>query len=221
MRKVLVTGGSRGIGKAIAEVFEQHGYAVYTPARQELNLLDRDSIRAFIEKHQTECFDVIVNNAGINDINGIEDITDEEMDAMFQTNLISPIMLLRGLVGPMRQQKYGRIINIGSIWAVVSKGGRCIYSATKNGIHGVTNTLSVELAPDNILVNTVCPGFTMTELTKKNNTDAQIAQISQDIPMGRMAQPREIAEVVYFLGSENNTYLTGQKITVDGGFAEK
>ena len=112
-------------------------------------------------------------------------------------------------------------MNIGSIWATVSKSGRCVYSATKNGIHGVTNTLAVELAPYNILVNTVCPGFTLTELTYKNNTEEQIAEISKDIPIGRMAEPKEMAEVVYFLGSENNTYLTGQKITVDGGFAEK
>ena len=104
---------------------------------------------------------------------------------------------------------------------MVSKGGRCVYSATKNGIHGVTNTLAVELAPDNILVNTVCPGFTLTELTRKNNTPEEIAEISKDIPMGRMAEPEEMAEVVYFLCSEQNTYLTGQKITVDGGFSER
>lgn len=221
MRKALITGGSRGIGKAIAAVFTENGYEVYTPTRQELDLMDRASVKSFLDREKDTCFDVIVNNAGINDIHMIEEITDEEMDAMVQTNLISPIMLLRGLVGPMKRQKYGRIVNIGSIWAVVSKGGRCIYSATKNGIHGVTNTLSVELARDNILVNTVCPGFTLTELTRKNNTEEQITAISEDIPMGRMAQPEEIAQVVYFLASEKNTYLTGQKITVDGGFTEK
>ena len=94
-------------------------------------------------------------------------------------------------------------------------------SATKNGIHGVTNTLAVELAKYNILVNTVCPGFTLTELTKKNNTAEEIKKISDEIPMGRMAEPKEIAQVVYFLCSDDNTYLTGQKITVDGGYAER
>ena len=113
------------------------------------------------------------------------------------------------------------IVNIASIWAIVSKSGRCVYSATKNGIHGVTNTLAVELAEYNILVNTVCPGFTLTEMTKKNNTEAEVAAISSDIPMKRMAEPREIAEVVYFLGSDKNTYLTGQKIAVDGGYTER
>lgn len=221
MRRVLITGGSRGIGKAIAAKFEENGYEVITPKRDELDLLDELSISQYIEKNKFQKFDVIINNAGINDIHEIDQITDEELMNMMKVNLIAPIKLLRGFTGTMKEQKYGRIVNIGSIWAVVSKAGRCVYSATKNGIHGVTNTLAVELAPYNILVNTVCPGFTLTELTKKNNTDEEIAEISKDIPMGRMANPEEIAEVVYFLCSEKNTYLTGQKITVDGGFTEK
>lgn len=221
LRKALITGGSRGIGKAIASKFAAEGYEVCTPTRAELDLLDVASIEAFVSTHKDDGFDVIVNNAGINDINSIGTITDDEIDCMIATNLTAPIRLLRGLVPAMIKNHYGRIVNIGSIWAVVSKGGRCVYSATKNGIHGVTNTLAVELAADNILVNTVCPGFTLTELTRKNNTPEEIAAISAQIPMRRMAQPEEIAEVVYFLCSENNTYLTGQKITVDGGYAEQ
>lgn len=219
--KVLITGGSRGIGKAIAEKFVANEYKVYIPSRQELDLSDENSVEKYISKNQDIGFDVIVNNAGINDIHNIEDIEDEELNNMLQINLVSPIRLLRGFVGGMKKKHYGRIVNIGSIWAVVSKGGRCVYSATKNGLHGVTNTLAVELARDNILVNTVCPGFTLTELTKKNNTEKEIALISEEIPMGRMGKPDEIAEVVYFLCSSNNTYLTGQKIVVDGGFSVK
>lgn len=220
MRKVLVTGASRGIGKAIALKFNSEGYDVYTPTRQELDLLNEASIRDYIENNKNKRFDVIVNNAGINDINDIEVITDNEIEQMVATNLIAPIKLLRGFVGAMKENKYGRIVNIGSIWAVVSKSGRTVYSATKNGIHGVTNTLAVELAPYNILVNTVCPGFTLTELTKKNNSQEEIEKICSNIPIGRMAEPKEIAEVVFFLASEKNTYMTGQKITVDGGYAE-
>ena len=140
---------------------------------------------------------------------------------MLTTNLISPIRLIRGFVGQMKRRKFGRIVNIGSVWAVVSKAGRCVYSASKNGLHGVTNTLALELAPYNILVNTVCPGFVLTELTFKNNTPEQIATLAKDIPVGRLAQPEEIAETVYFFGSENNTYLTGQKIIIDGGFTAR
>ena len=221
MRKVLITGGSRGIGKAVAERFKKAGYEVTCPTRQEMDLSDPGSVERYIEANKDTVFDVIVNNAGINDINGIEDITDSEIDSMMQVNLMSPIRILRGFAANMKKQKYGRIVNIGSVWAVVSKPGRCIYSATKNGIHGVTNTLAVELAPDNILVNTVCPGFTLTELTYKNNTPEQIESISADIPMQRMAQPDEIAELIYFLGSEANTYIIGQKITIDGGYTSK
>lgn len=219
--KALVTGASRGIGKEIALLFEEKGYEVYKPTRKELDLCSEDSVEQYIEKNRDITFDVIVNNAGINDTNEIEKITDEEIQNMIQINLVAPIKLLRGFVGNMKEQKYGRIVNIGSIWAVVSKAGRSIYSATKNGIHGITNTLAVELAPYNILVNTVCPGFTMTELTKKNNTIKEIEDISAEIPMGRMAEPKEIAEIVFFLCSKQNTYLTGQKITVDGGFTAK
>lgn len=221
MRKVLITGGSRGIGKAIVQKFKDHGYEVFSPSRQELNLLDPNSIENYVQLHKSDGFDVIVNNAGINDINDIDMITDDEIERMIATNLVAPIKLLRGLIGEMKNKQYGRIVNIASIWAVVSKGGRCVYSATKNGVHGITNTLAVELAEENILVNTVCPGFTLTKLTAKNNTPEEIATISADIPMKRMAQPEEIAEVVYFLCSEKNTYMTGQKIVVDGGFTEK
>lgn len=220
-KRVLVTGGSRGIGKAICEKFNGEGYKVYAPLRSEMDLLDTNSIQQYIEKNRKTGFDIIINNAGINDIHKIEDVTDEEIDRMLQVDLIAPIKIIRGFAGGMKERKYGRIVNIASIWAVVSKEGRCIYSAAKNGVHGVTNTLAVELAKEGILVNTVCPGFTMTELTKKNNTIQQIQDISADIPMHRMAEPEEIANVVHFLASDENTYLTGQKIVVDGGFTVK
>jgi 3-oxoacyl-[acyl-carrier protein] reductase len=219
--KALITGASKGIGKSIAKKFKESGYEIYTPTRQELDLSISESVEQYVLKNQHITFDVIVNNAGINEINLIDSISDEELQLMMNINLMSPIRLLRGFIGNMKKQQYGRIVNIGSIWAVVSKSGRCVYSATKNGIHGVTNTLAVELAEHNILVNTVCPGFTLTELTKKNNLPEEISLISQDIPMKRMAEPDEIAEVVYFLCSQKNTYLTGQKIVVDGGFTEK
>ena len=184
MRKVLITGASRGIGKAIAEKFKEEGYILVCPTRQEMDLSDPRSVEVYIASHKDEYFDVIVNNAGVNEINEITQIKDDELTQMMQINLISPIRLLRGFVGKMKEKRYGRIVNFGSIWATVSKGGRCVYSATKNGVHGVTNTLAVELAPYNILVNTVCPGFTLTELTYKNNTLEQIESINKDIPMG-------------------------------------
>ncbi|MDQ5984112.1 MAG: 3-oxoacyl-[acyl-carrier-protein] reductase FabG [Eubacteriales bacterium SKADARSKE-1] len=221
MRTVLITGASRGIGKATAEKFLLSGYNVFAPTRAELDLSSAFSVSAFLNRYKDFSFDTIVNNAGINDINLLENVSDEEFLNMLEINMISPIKLLRGLISSMKKRNYGRIINIASIWAVVSKEGRSIYSATKNAMHGITNTLALELAPYNILVNTVCPGFTLTELTKKNNSEEQIKEISREIPMKRMAKPEEIANVIYFLGSEENTYITGQKICADGGFTVK
>lgn len=221
MKNVLITGGSRGIGKQIAEMLKAEGYNVYAPTREELNLADPNSVNNFITKHKNAKVDIIINNAGINDINLIEDVTDDEIDRATNINLISPMKLIRAYVPYMKQNKFGRIINIGSILGVVSKGGRCVYSATKHGLHGVTQTLAVELAEYNILVNTVCPGFTLTELTRKNNTPEQIEQISQEIPLKRMAQPQEIADLVCYLVGERNSYITGQQICVDGGYTSK
>lgn len=221
MYNVFITGASRGIGKAIKNIYLSNGYNVIAPTRQELDLADANSVEKFLQNNKGLQIDILINNAGINDINLIENVTDKEIDDTFEINVVSPLKLLRAFVPNMKKNNFGRIVNIGSIWGVVSKPGRCIYSVTKNGVNGITNTLSIELAPYNILVNTVCPGFTLTELTYKNNTEEQIRLISKDIPMGRMAQPEEIANVVYFLANEKNTYVTGQRVVVDGGFSVK
>lgn len=221
MKKALVTGASRGIGEAIANQLKSEGYEVYTPTHEELNLEDSSSIEIFCKKYANTTFDVLVNNAGINEIHEIEEITDEEMLSMININLLAPIKLIRGIVPNMKKQHYGRIVNIGSIWGLAGKPGRTIYAATKHGIHGVSQNLAVELAPYNILVNTVCPGFTLTALTRKNNSEAQIHEISTAIPLGRMAQPEEQAKVVCFLVGEHNTYITGQQIAVDGGYTSR
>jgi 3-oxoacyl-[acyl-carrier protein] reductase len=221
MRKALVTGGSRGIGAAVAEQLRKDGYEVYAPPRSELDLTDEEGIERFLETYRETTFDVLVNNAGLNDIHPVEDITDEELDRMMRVNLLAPLRLIRGVVPNMKKQGYGRIVNIGSIWGLAGKPGRTVYAATKHGIHGITQTLAVELAPFNILINTVCPGFTLTELTYKNNSPEQIREISGYIPIGRMARPEEQAKVVCYLAGEGNTYITGQQLAVDGGYTAK
>lgn len=118
----------------------------------------------------------------------------------------------------MMERRYGRIVNISSVWAVVTKAGRLMYSTAKAGLGGMTRTLSVELAPYNVLVNALAPGYVNTELTRRNNTGAEIEAIERTIPVGRLAEPEEIAEVAAFLASDRNSYVTGQIIMVDGGF---
>ena len=215
--KVLGTGGSRGIGAAIVALYRQHGYIVEAPSRQEMDLSDSASVQRYISARQGTGYDIIINNAGCNYINDIDCVTDDDLREMMQVNLLSPTCLLRGFVPYMKEHHFGRIVNIGSIWGSITKAGRSIYSATKHGIHGITMTLALELAPFGILVNTVAPGQTMTDLTRKNNSEDAIKRMEKDIPLGRLARPEEIAKVVFFLGNEGNTYITGQQILVDGG----
>lgn len=219
--KVLVTGGSRGIGKEIVGVYQSHGHEVYFPPRSELDLSKEESLRVFLETHKDDGFDGIVNNAGINIIGKIEETAEEVLDEMVSVNLLAPYRLLMGVIPYMKRQHFGRIVNIGSIWGVISKPGRSIYSMTKHGVHGLSKTLALELAEYNILVNTVAPGQTLTELTVRNNSAEEIKQMEKDIPLGRLADPMEIAKAVYWLGSEENTYITGQQLVVDGGLSVK
>lgn len=213
--RVLITGASRGIGRAIANIYREKGYVVDTPARDVLDLADLRSVKEFVGRHKE--YDIVVNNAGCNLINLIEEVREEEISEMMSVNLLSPIYLLKEIVPYMKRKHFGRIVNIGSIWGAIAKQGRGIYSATKHGIHGITCTLAAELAPYQILVNTVAPGQTLTELTLQNNSEQDIRKMERDIPIGRLAQPDEIAQVVFFLGTEKNTYITGQQLIVDGG----
>jgi NAD(P)-dependent dehydrogenase (short-subunit alcohol dehydrogenase family) len=216
-RGALVTGASRGIGKAIAARLRKGGAKVLNPPRQELDLLSNASIDVYLS-HLREPVDILVNDAGINRLGSAVEASDSDIQETLQINLVAPLRLVRGLAPGMMERGYGRIVNISSIWSVVSKPRRITYSASKSGLNGLTRTLAVELAPHNILVNAVAPGFVLTEMTRQNNTEADLDAICRTIPAQRLAQPEEIAEVVAFLCSEANSYLTGQTLLVDGGF---
>jgi 3-oxoacyl-[acyl-carrier protein] reductase len=118
----------------------------------------------------------------------------------------------------MIKQKQGRIINITSIWSNVSRKERALYSMSKWGLAGLTKSAAIDLAQDNVLINSVAPGFTLTELTEATNTVEELRMLEEKIPMKRMAAPEEIANLVLFLSSEMNTYITGQNIIIDGGY---
>jgi len=213
----LVTGASRGIGAAIAEKLVQEGITVLAPTRADLDLLSNSSIDSFL-RALTEPIDILVNNAGINILSGITEVSGSAMQETLQVNLVAPMQLIRGVANVMMDRRFGRIVNISSIWSIVSKKRRLAYSASKAGLNGMTKALAIELAPYNILINAVAPGYVSTELTRQNNSEKEINAIKETIPLNRLADPKEIAEVVYFLCSERNTYLTGQLVTVDGGF---
>lgn len=218
MKKVLLTGGSRGIGKAIKEVLELQGYVVYAPTHEGLDLASKMSIEQFIKSHRDDTYDVIINNAGINPLDNIQDIKDNEFDECLMVNLIAPKMLIQGFVHGMIEQRYGRILNIASIWSVVSKPKRTSYSIAKTGLVGMTRTLAAELGQYGITVNAISPGFVNTELTKQNISSEEQKCLENQISLRRFASPKEIARIVAFLISEENSFMTGQNIVVDGGY---
>jgi NAD(P)-dependent dehydrogenase (short-subunit alcohol dehydrogenase family) len=216
-RTALVTGASRGIGKAIADQLRRDGVRLLVPSRRELDLLSDHSVDLFL-RALDEPVDILVNDAGINRLGDFAAYTDSDLEDTMRTNLVAPIRLARGLIPGMIDRKYGRIMNISSIWSVVSKPGRLAYSVSKSGLNAFTRSLAVEVARYNILVNAVAPGYVNTELTRENNTEHDIKNISKMIPIQRLAEPEEIARLVAFLCSEQNTYLTGQCLFIDGGY---
>jgi len=219
-KRVLVTGGSRGIGFATVEVLKKAGYEVIAPPRTELNLADSSSIDQFIKKHKHLALYALINNAGVNNPEWIEEMHDENITATFQVNLIAPILLIRGFVPLLKKNKISHIVNVSSMFGVIARGKQVLYSTTKFGINGITKALALELAKYNILVNSVCPGFTDTDLTRRN-TPEKNAQLAREVPLGRFANPYEIANLIEFLISDKNTYMMGETIVIDGGYTCK
>ena len=240
----LVTGGTRGIGKAIADTLWQSGAEVYlTGTKQEeidslnqevnvqgierkhylcVNLSNEDSLNKFLQElEKIPQIDICVNNAGINIVRDFCEVPFEEFMKVQQINVFGPRQILNIVVPKMKAQRYGRIVNIASIWSVINRPGRSSYGISKNAIHGLTKALSIELAEYNIMVNSVSPGFTMTELTKNTNTPEQLVELGNKIAARRLADPQEQANVVAFLCSEQNSYMTGQNLIVDGGYTNE
>lgn len=217
MRRALITGGSRGIGAAIVEKFSKENVDVIAPRRDELDLLSNESIDVFLDSLNYP-IDIIVNNAGINVLAAATELSQRDLRDVLQTNLVAPLWLTRKLAPQMMARGFGRVVNISSIFSLVSKRLRASYSASKAGLNGLTRTLAVEMARFNVLVNAVAPGYVDTELTRQNNSEQELQAICSTIPIGRLAKTSEIAEVVFFLCSEKNSYITGQVIVVDGGF---
>jgi len=220
-RKVFLTGGSRGIGLAICQLLKKEGYHIIAPTREVLDLKSNVLIDEYIRKNRNQNFDILIHNAGVNYPQWIDEMLDSNIEETIQVNLLAPIRLVRGFVGGMKKNKWGRIVNVSSIFGIVARGKQILYSATKHGLNGITKAMALELARYNILVNSVCPGFTRTDLMVKRNSLLKIAEFEKDIPLGRLAKPEEIAELVAFLISDRNTYITGATIVIDGGFTCK
>lgn len=240
-KTVLITGASRGIGKACAHRFASEGYHVFLNAHHSLNELAQakeeiehhyntcctlvpgnignpDDVRQIFQKISeiTKGLDVLINNAGIAHMGLLTDMTDEEWDRIIQTNLSSVFYCCRSALPYMISQKSGRIINISSMWGTVGASCEVAYSATKSGIHGFTRALAKELAPSNIQVNALACGVIDTAMNNLLSEEDKAA-LAEEIPVGRFAAPEEVADLVWQTVNAP-TYMTGQIIGIDGGY---
>jgi len=204
---VLVTGGSRGIGKEIVNYFEMNGHVVYAPNKSQLNLLHP------IHLHNPN-FDIVINNAGINLLKSIYDINDNDI---WKVNYEAALSVIQQCLPYMIEKQYGRIINIGSIWIGLSKPMRAAYSASKSALNSLTKSLTAEYANLNILSNTISPGFIDTDLTHQNNTKDELELLKSKIPLRRLGTTYEVAKLVYQM-TVDNTFISGQNIIIDGGY---
>jgi len=216
-KNILVTGGTGGIGTAIAALFDQFkGNVIVTNSKLADFKYTEDIITLLDELPN---IDICVNCAGINVINELHNINEEDFDDIMHVNVKAPFLISKHVAEHMKKQKNGKIVNISSIWGDKTISGRLCYTTSKSALIGMTKTLAVELAKYNIQVNTLSPGFTNTKLTRSILSKDQINELVSKVPMGRMADPAEIARIVMFLCSNQNTYITGQNIIVDGGFS--
>lgn len=229
-KTVLVTGATRGIGRAISESFKLAGATVIGTGTQKMakgpfdeyygaDFTCPDQIKscaAFVRKVEP---DILINNAGININAPFTKINPEDFQRIQQVNVFAPFSLCQAAVPGMKQKRWGRIVNISSIWGKVSKAQRATYSASKFALDGMTLSIAAEFAADGILANCIAPGFTDTELTHSTLGAKDIRKIIATVPIGRMATVDEIALFVVWLSSTSNTYITGQNIAIDGGFS--
>lgn len=240
-KTALITGASRGIGKAMAEVFAQAGAELFICSRKE------ESIRAAAEEihrktgSRVECtaadmvrredvdrlaaeslhrmgkVDILVNNAGWNIPQAIDEIKDQDWDYLVELNLTSVMRLTRALVPPMKERRWGRVIHISSIMGRASTAKRNAYSATKAALIGMAQASALDLGPYGITVNCIAPGPIATEMPMSLLSPEQQAQLGGRTALGRWGQPEEIAWPALLLASEAGRYITGEVITVDGG----
>jgi 3-oxoacyl-[acyl-carrier protein] reductase len=232
----LVTGASRGIGKATALALTEQGYFVVGTATSDngaaaiaeylgdngagrvLNVTEEGAIDALVSDITASFGPIaaLVNNAGITRDNLLMRMKDAEWDDIIQTNLSAIFKLSKAVLRGMMKQRFGRIINVGSVVGSTGNPGQANYAAAKAGVIGFSKSMAREVASRGITVNVVAPGFIDTDMTKVL-TDEQKAEIFKDIPANRLGQPQEIAAAVAFLATESAAYITGETLHVNGG----
>ena len=230
-KTVLVSGGTRGLGAAMVDAFAGAGAEVIctgTAARVRprkgvvywpLDLSDDKSTADCIRRMRgLKRLDILVNNAGTNIIEPIDRMDKDHWDCVLQVNLTGAMLLMKEAAVLMKKNKKGgRILNVSSIFGLISREKRNAYSASKAALIGLTRAAALDLAADGVLVNAICPGFVLTDLTKRMLSVKERTVLVNSIPMGRFGKEEEIAATAVFLCSPLNTYLTGQTVIIDGG----
>ena len=237
---VLITGGARGIGRKVAEVYAKNGYDVVINYVSDKT--DVEGIKKEIEKRGVKCtlvkadvskaeevekmveqaiqefgkIDVLVNNAGITRDCLLMRMSEEDFDKVIEINLKGTYLVTKQVIKYMMKKRQGSIINLASVVGVVGNAGQCNYSASKAGIIGFTKSVAKELAARNIRANAVAPGFIETDMTNVLKDEIK-ENINEQIPLKRMGTAKEVANLIYFLGSDESAYITGQVINIDGG----
>lgn len=237
----LVTGGSKGLGKAMARGFAEAGADVFISSRHEdelkaaareigdglavkvewlaCDMTDRTAVKQLADEAVKRLgkVDILVNNAGSNQPQAIDEITDEVWDKIVELDLTSCMALTRCLVPGMKQRKWGRVIHISSVLGVGSKEKRNVYSACKAGLIGLAKASALDLGPHGITVNCLCPGPFLTDLPMSLLSDEEKKKFSDRTALSRWGQPRELAGPALLLASEAGSYITGEALLVDGG----
>lgn len=237
----LVTGGSKGLGKAMARGFAEAGADVVISSRHEdelrgaadeiregtgvrvarivADMTRRDDVRRLADEALATMgrVDILVNNAGSNTPQPIDEIHDEDWDRIVELNLSSCMALTRALVGPMKARKWGRIIHISSIMGLTSAAGRNAYSATKSALIGLARASANDLGSDGITVNCLAPGPFLTDLPAGLLTEEQQSAFARKTALGRWGHPEELVGPALLLASDAGSYITGATLVVDGG----
>ena len=236
MKTVLITGGSRGIGKAMVELFSSKGYKVaftYKSSEKEAKLLAEQTnslaVRAdsAVESQVIEAvrlvkdsfgkIDCLINNAAVSSFSLLTDLSLEEWNETLAVNLTGAFLFCRSVIPGMVSRKEGRIINISSMWGITGASCEAHYSATKAGLIGLTKALAKELGPSGITVNAIAPGVIETDMNKKLSEEDKAA-LCEETPLMRMGKPSEVAAAALYLAGEDASFITGEVLNLSGGF---